>query len=87
MITDKSFWDGLTEIYPQMGGFYEWLDSFQKSNNFYGEFHVLPMAVQLGIFTQFIVESGEYHETVIGKTPIFKMDDFPIAIESHFMNK
>lgn len=73
-LTKENFWNDLQGKYPeQMKQFCDWIDEYKKRvdwRNLFGnqwkeereldqvKYHDLPIAMQYGIFVQFVMESG-----------------------------
>lgn len=73
-LTKENFWNDLYEEYPsEMKHFCDWIDEYKKNNNWSelfakGErtditpkYHNLPIAMQIGIFIQYVAESDTRH--------------------------
>lgn len=93
-LTKQNFWNDLMEKYPdEVVKFCRWIDEYKDKHAwvllFSGDqikYHDLPIAMQIGIFTQYVIEYRE-------KTPNhsihilpmqFQMEDYPNAIREWF---
>lgn len=96
-LTKENFWNELNNAYPeQMKEFCAWIDEYKKRVDWDGlfnglkgpftsspKYHDLPIAMQLGIFWEFSMESA-YDYQFIKNCPNTKV--WPLMIIQYFSN-
>lgn len=88
-LTKEEFWDPLAEKYPDlMTEFRAWIDKYKErvdwSNIFFSfvKYHDLPVAVQIGIFFQFMAETSWKHRAWNGEQ--FTVEEAVQGITDYF---
>jgi hypothetical protein len=97
-LTKENFWNELYAKYPgEVQQFCDWVDKYKQSINWvllFGQsemtvdmapkFHEIPIAMQIGIFLQYVSESGARYSIEL---EVGDADDFnriPLAIKEFF---
>lgn len=92
-LTKENFWNELERKFPAaMKVFGEWIDEYKRKNDWNNKlshrikFHDLPLAMQMGIFSEFVFEKSDMPFPDIGQLKD-QIEDFVIELDRKVKKK